>query len=170
MATLSPNKKKDFKIEIGLGEGKEWSTAQKASIKDFIKKESAKLSSEEKQRISLLSIRYRMEEYVNDDDTKIYTIDTFTKSYLAVLGISFKQFANFIGVTDGNLKKYVSGERKFNTDLAMKFGNAFNTSPQLWLIIQMKNELAQLQTSKQRASRYKRFTMANLLKQSKRAT
>jgi addiction module HigA family antidote len=70
------------------------------------------------------------------------------KAYLEALNLTFKRFAIYVDTTDGNLKKYVSGVRKFNTDLALKFGHFFHTSPDLWLNVQIKNELASLKKEK----------------------
>jgi addiction module HigA family antidote len=168
MATAK-RKDREFKIEIGLDEKTVWSDAKLTGVKSFIKKESAKRSPEQKRKNEFLAIRYQMEDYVQKNKPdKIRTIDTFVKSYLAVLNVSFKQFAVFVGTTDGNLKKYVSGERKFNPDLAMKFGHVFNTSPDIWLRVQIKNELWELRHGKQPANHYKKYNVEKLLKLAKR--
>ncbi len=166
MATLSKNKEADFKLEIGLPEGKEWTKDKVAKMQELIKQKSAERSTIQKQKNELVAIKYKMEEYVEKSGTefKQYTIDDFLKAYLSVLNLTFKKFAAHIDTTDGNLKKYVSGDRKFNTDLAMKFSYFFHTTPELWLKVQMKNELYGLHKEKRKLSRYQKYNFENIIK------
>jgi len=62
-----------------------------------------------------------------------------------------------IDTTDANLKKYLSGERKFSHDLAFKFSNFFHTTPDLWLKVNIKNELLILKKEKKQATKYKKY-------------
>jgi antitoxin HigA-1 len=156
------NQKKDgnFEIEIGLPEGKEWSAKHLVDIKAFIKKESQKRTPEQRLMTSLYAIKYKMEAYVDNNAVgthQINSIEVFLNAYLKVLNLSFKKFATSIDSTDGNLKKYLSGERKFNTDLAMKFGCFFHTPPDLWLRICTKNELLLLNKEKTQVRKYKKY-------------
>lgn len=160
MAIEKKNKAVDFKVEIGLPEGHAWSDSKLADMKALIKKESAKRSPEQRLKNELLAIQYQMEEYIEESDErnkKQYDIDSFLSAYLSTLNLNFKKFALSIDTTDGNLKKYLSGKRKFNTDLAMKFGNFFHTSPDLWLKVQLKNELIALKKEQKQVSRYKKY-------------
>jgi plasmid maintenance system antidote protein VapI len=88
---------------------------------------------------------------------KFYSIEAFLEDYLKVLNLTFKKFAVSIDTTDSNLKKYLSGQRKFNIDLAMKFGYFFHTSPELWLRVYTKNEFYLLTKEKSKASKYKKY-------------
>lgn len=110
--------------------------------------------------VKLYAIKYRMEEYVEQtdtDSTHSYSISDFLSAYLKALDLSFKKFATSIETSDSNLKKYVSGERKFNTDLAMKFGCFFHTSPELWLRLYLKNEFLLLNKEKTKVNKYKKY-------------
>jgi len=160
MASVKKNMTSDFDVKIGLPEGKSWSASKLAAMKALIKKEAAKRSPERKLKNELLGIKYQMEEYIENMDSiepKLQGIDTFLNAYLSTLNLQFKQFAVFIDTTDGNLKKYLSGQRKFNTDLAMKFGCFFHTSPDLWLKVQLKNELIALRREHRQVARYKKY-------------
>jgi addiction module HigA family antidote len=163
----APNKNIDnnLKLEIGLTEAGEWNKEKTAQVDDFIKKLAAKRSPEQKLKNEMLSLRYQMEDYIEANELKkILTIDSFLKSYLSILKVSSKKFAVFIDMKDSNLKKYVTGERKFNTNLAMKFSQAFNTPPDIWLKLQVKNELWELHKEKKQANQYKKYNVGKLMK------
>lgn len=158
----------DVKIEIGLEENKEWDDAKLASVKAFIKEQSAKTTPEQTLKTQILAIQYQMEQYLDEDIRLIkkpHELEAFLKTYLGILNLSLKRFALSIDTTDGNLKKYLSGERKFNIDLAMKFGHFFHTRPDLWLKIQLKNELIVLNKEKRQVSRYKKYDYRKVLAQ-----
>ncbi|SFE16163.1 hypothetical protein SAMN05518672_104713 [Chitinophaga sp. CF118] len=166
MATIHQSKEINHKVEIGLAEGKEWSVSHLTEVKSFIKKEAQKRSPEQQLITQLYGIKYRMEEYLESNDINIKdirSIEFFLADYLKVLNLSFKKFAISIDTTDGNLKKYLSGERKFNTDLAMKFGCFFHTSPDLWMSICTKNEFLLLQKGKAYVSKYKKYDYKNVV-------
>jgi antitoxin HigA-1 len=168
MAIRKKNKNVDFKIEIGLPDNKSWSDSKLASVKEFIKSEAAKRSEAQVLKNQLLSIQYQMEEYIDNGsmDNEFRTIETFLKDYLEALNLTFKRFAIYVDTTDGNLKKYVSGVRKFNTDLALKFGHFFHTSPDLWLNVQIKNELASLKKEKKQFDKYRKYDYEKVLSNS----
>ncbi len=71
-----------------------------------------------------------MEAYAGTDEREIekpIPLEGFLNAYLTALDISFRRFATAIEINDANLKKYISGERKFNTDLAKRFGRFYST-------------------------------------------
>ncbi|MEO6548185.1 MAG: hypothetical protein ABIN94_09305 [Ferruginibacter sp.] len=82
--------------------------------------------------------------------------ETFLQAYLTALNISFRTFATAIETNDANLKKYLSGERKFNADLARKFGHFFHGSPVIWMKVNQLNDLLELQAEKV-DNRYDRY-------------
>ena len=125
------SKDNDFDVEIGLKDGKEWSDDKLAKIKAFVKNHSDKRTPERKLKNEMLAIKYQMESYIDNEDVterNLISLETFLDSYLAVLNLTLKKFANSIDTTDGNLKKYLSGDRKFNIDLALKFSSFFHTT------------------------------------------
>jgi plasmid maintenance system antidote protein VapI len=166
MIITDQNKEPHFDVEIGLPYGTEWSASHLKLVKDFIKKKNQERSPEERLITHIVGLRYKMENYLEDEDIdvkKISTIQFFLDEYLKVLNLSFRKFAISIDTTDGNLKKYLSGERKFSTDLAMKFGSFFHTSPDLWMNICTKNDLLLLKKEKTRLKKYKKYDYKNVI-------
>ena len=160
MTQSKKSKSKNFNVEIGLDNAKEWSDDKLAQIKAFVKLESEKRTPERKLQNELLSIRYQMEEYLEDNNTtesQLYTLEMFLQAYLKTLNFSFNKFATLLDTTDGNLKKYLVGDRKFNIDLAMKFGNFFHIPPELWLKVHIKNELIRLDSESAKSKEYKKY-------------
>lgn len=150
MTEIKTNTDANFKVEIGLNDGHKWSATKLAQIKAIASKKNEERSAESRLKNEILSLRYRMEEYLEKEitaDDKM-TIHAFVKEYLEVMNIPFNKFAVFFGKKDVNLKKYTMGERKFKADLATKFANFFHTSPELWLNIQSKNDIIEFNASK----------------------
>jgi antitoxin HigA-1 len=151
---------KDFSVEFGPNNDHQWS-AEKLSQADKISVEIAsKRTSSQQLRNQIRSVRYRMEEYIQNQDVvdeEIIMLDTWLKEYLKVLSLTQKRFAEIIENKDKNLRKYLIGERRFSTDLAMKFGFFFHTSPDLWLKVQIKNEFLLLQREKETKQKYSKY-------------
>lgn len=164
-----PSSKKsnvDFEVEIGSENAVSWSKDKFDAIQKLIKSETEKKSNKERLEVELRSIQYLMEDYVERNeikDAEKKSVETFVKLFLDALDIKFKKFALSIDTTDGNLKKYVSGERRLNTNLALKFAHFFHTQPDLWLKVQMKNELEELEKEKEKVSRYRKYDYEKLI-------
>lgn len=95
----------------------------------------------------MAAITFRMEQYAGAEESNIkqeYTIEDFVEDYLGTLNITFKAFTHAIDSSDGNLKKYLKGEREFNEDLACRFGSFFHVSPLTWMRVQHNNDLLRL--------------------------
>src|SRR5690606_32481498 len=98
-----------------------------------------------------------MEEYVQDENItldEVCTIEDFVKDFLKVLGLKKGEFAKHIDIDDSNLNKYYRRDRRFNTVLALKFAHFFHTPADLWLKVQIKNELLELQREKEAEEKY----------------
>jgi plasmid maintenance system antidote protein VapI len=161
---INKTRTKDFDVEIGLPENETWDKAKLTQIKTIARQLHGQRSPERKIKNQILAIRYQMEEYLESKDVNTFqSINDFVKLYLGVLNISFKKFALVLETTDGNLKKYMSGERKFNIDLAMKFGHFFHTPAELWLNISIKNELMELKNEKKAAKKYEKYNYEKIL-------
>ena len=79
-----------------------------------------------------------------------------------MIKVKNKDFAKFIEIEESNLSSILRGRRKINTDLAFKLGELFNTNPNLWLLIQSKNELMGLASA--RKINHKKYKLEDLLK------
>lgn len=156
----------DYNVEFGPNTEEQW-TAEKLAQADSIASDIAsKRSDEQKLRNLVRSVRYRMEAYLqnqNISNEDIIMLDSWLKEYLKVLSLSQKRFAEIIESKDKNLRKYLIGERRFSTDLAMKFGSFFHTSPDLWLRVQIKNELLLLQKEKETEGKYNKYDYEKIL-------
>lgn len=144
----------------------EWSKQQLADVKEAIKAHQAKRTLEQKLKTQMLAVKYQMEDYINDakiSNKNMISLEAFIDMYLEALNITFKKFANAIDSTDANLKKYLAGDRKFSTDLALKFASFFHTSPGLWMGVYTKNELLTLEKEKKHLSKYKKYDYEKIL-------
>jgi plasmid maintenance system antidote protein VapI len=114
----------------------------------------------------MLAVQYRMEHYANDDQVtyeNIYAIEDFVNDFLKVLGINKGTFAGFIEIDSSNLNKYYKSERRFTISLALKFAHFFHTPVDLWLKVQMKNDLLKLEKEKESDGKYSKYDYEKLL-------
>jgi plasmid maintenance system antidote protein VapI len=160
MKSSKSNQKEDFNVEIG-SDHLESKPDDKASIrKDYFKSHIASRSEQRKIKNQILSMQYRIEAYLDRQDIGLdncIPLENFLSGYLKILNLSLKHFAKSIDTTDANLKKYLSGDRKFNSELAMKFGHFFHTSPELWLMLHLKNELVHLKAVQEDQTKYSKY-------------
>jgi addiction module HigA family antidote len=61
--------------------------------------------------------------------------------FLAPLGISQSAFARHIGWTQPKVNEIVTGKRGVTPETAMVFADAFDTTPQFWLNLQLAVDL-----------------------------
>ncbi len=150
----------DYKIDIKASGVNRISKDKLANLKSIAKELALKRLPAQKLKNEMLAIRFQMESYAinnfNELD-QIRTLEMFVEQFLQVLKFTKKRFALAVNTTDGNLKKYLLGERKFNIDLAMKFGHFFHTPPDLWLNIQAKNDLILLFSNKNSYKKYAQY-------------
>ncbi len=120
---------------------------------------------EQKLNIEMLALKYKIEDYLKDENADIQKAGEFIKQYLKILQIKQNRFAEFIGIKPSNLTKLLKGERPINYELALILGNIFNVEPMLWIEIQAKNEMSRLKRLKDKG--LYRFSLKNLLKANK---
>jgi plasmid maintenance system antidote protein VapI len=153
-------------VTIGPNDGDNRNKEKKVEMSALAKLHHAKRSPERVRRNEMLAIQYRMEHYVQDDQItfeSIYSIEDFVKDFLRVLGINKTVFAQFIEMDSANLNKYYRSHRRFNTELALKFAHFFHTPADLWLKIQIKNELLLLRKEDQSSDKYNKYDYQKLL-------
>lgn len=120
-------------------------------------------SPEERIKIELFSLKLQMESYINREAPKeVINAGEFLRQHLKAIKVKNKAFAKYIDLEESNLSSIIKGRRKINTDLAFILGQIFNLDPNLWLLIQSKNEL--LQVDKKRVQKYKKYKLEELLK------
>ena len=118
-------------------------------------------SKEQKRHTEIMSLKFKMEDYLKSERQDISLAGEFLKSYLKALQIQQNRFADYIGLKPSNLSKLINGERPINYEMALIFGKIFNIDPMLWIEIQAKNELKKLKTS--RSNKYQKYSLSDLI-------
>jgi addiction module HigA family antidote len=150
--------RKEIKVKDIMNEQKQ------NDLKKFILSSSEKQSRERKIKNELLSIRFQMEDYIeNEKSDQPKMIQDFVKLYLKALHITQKRLAELFEMESSNLHKYLVGDRKLNPDMILKLSSFSHTSPELWLRFQVKNELIEINREKERSKEYRKYDYENLL-------
>jgi plasmid maintenance system antidote protein VapI len=142
-----------------------WNDKKKQGLKEFISTHSANQSKERMLANSLLSIQFKLEEYIQseEEDEEVLKILDFVKMYLKALNLTKKKLAIYFEMRDSNLQKYLSGERKLNAKVALKLSAFSHTKPEHWYRVQVKNELIELNKEKQNVAAYQKYDYRNLV-------
>jgi len=141
-----------------------WNEQKQNDLKKFILSQSDKQSRERKIKNELLSIRFQMEDYIENiasDQPKM--IQDFVKMYLKSLNITQRRLAELFEMESSNLHKYLVGDRKLNPGMILKLSSFTHTSPELWLRLQIKNELIEINREKEKSKEYRKYDYENLL-------
>lgn len=141
-----------------------WNDKKKDDLKKIIKSHSSKQSKEQILKNQLLSIQYKLEDYIqSENDVEVLKILDFVKMYLKTLNITKKELASYFEMKDSNLHKYLIGERKLNAKLALKLSTFSHTKPEQWYRVQVKNEMIELNREKANVEAYKKYDYRNLV-------
>lgn len=141
-----------------------WNDVKRAAVKEAILTHKSTQSKEQLLANKLLSVQYQLEDYIeNKDSSEKLSVLYFVKLYLQALGLTKKELANYFGIQDSNLQKYLNGERKLNATLVLKLSAFFHTTPEIWYRIELKNELIELNKEKENIDLYKKYDYLNLV-------
>jgi addiction module HigA family antidote len=141
-----------------------WNAQKQDELKKFILSSSEKQSRERKIKNELLSIRFQMEDYIeNESSDQPKMIRDFVKLYLKALHITQRRLADLFEMESSNLHKYLVGDRKLNSDMILKLSSFTHTSPELWLRLQVKNDLIGINREKEKSKEYRKYDYENLL-------
>lgn len=115
-------------------------------IDEHVKAHYGKQTKEQLLRKELAAIRYRMIDYLEDKhaEKEMKPIDFF-KMYLHILNVSQNKIATYFDIKASNMHKYLTGERKLNVDFVLKLSRLFQTDPEIWYHIEIKNEIRNIQ-------------------------
>ena len=127
---------------------------------ELLKRSEAR-TEEQKIKIELLALKYKIEEYLEKEDGRIILAGEFIRQYLDVLKIKQNRFAEYIGMKPSNLSKLLKGERPINYRLALILGRLFDVNPIYWLEIQTKNEFMSLRGKSD--NEIKKYSLEDLL-------
>lgn len=64
------------------------------------------------------------------------------KEFLEPMGVSQKQLSTHLGIPIQRVNEIVKGKRGISPDTAWLFSQAFNTSPEFWLNLQIMHDLS----------------------------
>jgi plasmid maintenance system antidote protein VapI len=133
-----------------------WNDDKQNELKQFILLHSEKQTKERKLTNQLLSIQYKIEDYIRNENEneEILKVLDFVKMYLKTLNITQKKLASLFEMKDSNLHKYLVGERKLNPKLVLKLSHFSHTKPEYWIHIQVKNELIELKKENKNTDSY----------------
>ncbi|MFK7971889.1 MAG: transcriptional regulator [Bacteroidia bacterium] len=132
-------------------------------LRDAVQNHAQKQTLHEKIYYELISLRFQMESYVTQEEPPIIIeVGEFLKRHMKAIRIKNKDFAKYIDLEDSNLSSTIRGRRKVSIDLAFKLGQLFDVDPNIWLLIQSKNEL--LSIDKKRRRDYQKYRLEDLLK------
>jgi len=132
-------------------------------LRQVIQQHAKKQTTIDKIRYELISLKFQMESYISSNEPLvIIEVGEFLSKHLKAIKIKNKEFAKYIEMEESHLSSIIRGRRKINIDLAYKLGHLFNIDPNLWLLIQSKNEL--LSVDKKRRLAYQKYRLDDLLK------
>lgn len=129
-----------------LTESMDIGTKEYADFKLLIRSKVAETSKDERIRISLLGLKYHMEDYLQSK-SKVVEVGSFVKQFINLIEIKQVEFANYLKLRPSNLSKILNGERRLTIELALILEKLSNINASLWLRIQNKNELNKMQKS-----------------------
>jgi len=129
----------------------------KAQLASVVKEQSEK----EKAKVELAGLRFMMEDYLDSPNKDIISVGFFLKTILQTLKIKQTKFADYLSIRPSNLSKLINGERSISCDTAIKISRAFNQPASLWLQIQAKNQLVQLE--REGMNKYQKYSLDDLL-------
>jgi plasmid maintenance system antidote protein VapI len=110
----------------------------------------------------LTGLRFSLKRYLDTPDSdEIVRLGDFLVNLLAQLNIKKGVFAEYIDISPRNINKYFSGERKFTIDHALKFEQLFQVPAEIFLEVQVKNELIEAKRSSRKT--YEKYDLNDLL-------
>ena len=118
----------------------------------MIEETAATQRDERKIKTNIRSLRFQMEDYLNDENPlEIISTGWFLNELIQAVRIKNKDFADYIGIQASNLSALLKGVRRINIELALKLDSIFHINPALWLHIQNKNDLLRIKRDKRSA-------------------
>lgn len=161
---MAKQKEETYDVRIGDGTGLINPNSEDFRLlRESIVAEASQVSDEEKRRLRIKGLLYRMESYLEEENPdRLIPAGAFLKQLVEAAGVSHKDFAAYIGYKHANLSALYHGNRRMNHDLALKISHIFTMSPLLWLNLQNKVEL--LAIHQESEEQYQQYQLNDLLK------
>jgi plasmid maintenance system antidote protein VapI len=136
------NDKHNIDDIIGSEKAKELTKKEHDKVRAYRKALYAKRKQEDKIDDLLVSFRFKLRNYVaQEEPEEIVLFGTYLDNLLLEMNIKKVDFAKYIAINPRNINKYLNGERKFNTEHALKLEQLFKISAKTILEVQLMNEV-----------------------------
>ena len=150
-----------------IGDGTGHTDPNSEDVKEtlrMIRERVASYTPEQKLQIKLDGLKAEMSFFVdkNENRRKGKSVPQFLREFLNAINIKNKDFAKYLNLKEPNLSAILNGKRRINIDLAFKLGQLFEMRPELWLQVQSKHEMLQLEEEKKGMGR--QYKLEDLLK------
>ena len=121
------------------------------ALRAAIEADAARQTPEVKKSMALRVLHIKMREYFESTEiTDATSIGDWLSKYLEILKIKNKTFAKYLNIKEPNLSAILKNRRKINIDFALKLEQLFDIKAEIWLGIQLKNELAQVEKKEEK--------------------
>ena len=133
-------------------------------FKDFhllIHAKAANIPTDVKNRMEMYTLKLEMIQYLRTNNLKTRSVGYYLKQALTRLKIKQNKFAAYIDLKPPNLTKIIKDQRKINMEQALIFEKIFQIDAEIWLRIQTKKELADLE--KVNKKEYKNYSLEDLV-------
>ena len=141
------------KMDVGSQEFKDFQLLIRAKVEN--------LSTDVRNRMEMYTLKLKMIQYLKTNNQKIRSAGYYLKQALTRLKIKQNKFAAYIDLKPPNLTKIIKDQRKINMEQALIFEKIFQIDAEIWLRIQTKKELADLE--KVNKMEYKKYSLDDLV-------
>ncbi len=147
----------------GIGQGVVNTNSESyKAVRKMVAKKFVAQSEEQQTKVNILSLRFQMEDFLNDENpSEIIKVGSFLNELIKATQIKNKDFAEYIGIKPSNLSALLKGNRRINIELALKLNSIFHIHPILWLHIQNKNDLLGIREDTR--SQFNKYSLDELL-------
>ncbi len=137
---------KDKYFDHLIGEQNQESNPEEIKmIKRIITAHSEDYTEDEKMNFKRIGLHLRMKRYLEEPIVQIKPAGEFLNELLEIYKVKKTKFAELIEYENTNLHAVLRGRRRLNNKMATKIGSIFSIDPELWMYIDVKNELAKYQ-------------------------
>jgi addiction module HigA family antidote len=131
------------------------------ALRAAIEADVANRTPEVQRTMDFLILRGQIVAYLEDKKIeKTIGIGDWLKRHLEILKIKNKTFAKYLNIKEPNLSAILKNRRKINIDFALKLEQLFDVKAEVWLGVQLKNELLQVDEDVRKG--YEKYSLAGL--------
>jgi plasmid maintenance system antidote protein VapI len=132
----------NFDDIIGSEKTKEFTKKEHDNFRAHRKALYARRKQKDKIDDMLEGFRFALKNYAaQEEPEEVILFGTYLDNLLSEMNIKKVDFANYIAINPRNINKYLNGERKFNTEHALKLEQLFKINAKTILEVQLMNEV-----------------------------